>query len=219
MIRKVLIAVMAVAGLVALATSGSAHADLESSVPAAGSTVASAPLTLDLTFTEEVAGDGVTARVIGPGGDEVQAGTAELDLNDPERRHVTLSLQANLPDGHFTVEWQTTSNLDDHAGSGSFGFTVGAPAGSPAASPAVSPVASPGAGTPVGTLEAVASSVQAEPTLDPANGNPLGTEDGDFDGRAFGLSIGAGLIGVAAIVVFWRVVRPRNPAFGARARR
>lgn len=208
MVIRVALAVVTIGALLAVATSISAHADLESSVPAADSTVASAPLTLDLTFTEEVASEGITVRVVGPGGDEVQAGTAEVDLNDPERRHVTLALRANLPPGRYTVEWETTSNLDDHAETGSFSFTVGA-----SASPA-----SPAASTPISTPDAVASSVQAEPTLDPANGNPLATEDGDFDSRAFALSIGAGLVGMLAITLVWRAVRPRNPVYGGRAK-
>ena len=211
MVTRALIVIAVLIVSLATARSVAAHAGLESSVPEAGSTVASAPLTLDLTFSEEVSNGGVTVRVIGPAGDEVQAGTAEVDLNDPERRHVTLSLRGNLPPGRYTVEWETTSNLDDHAESGSFDFMVGALAASPATSSVP--------GTAVGTPDADASSIQAEPTLDPANGNPLGTEDGDFDGRAFALSIGAGLIGVGAIVAFWRAVRPRNPAFGGRSRR
>ena len=215
MVTRVLLVIAVLIVSLASARSVEAHAGLESSVPEAGSTVASAPLTLDLTFSEEVSREGVTVRVIGPAGEEVQAGTAEVDLNDPERRHVTLSLRSNLPPGRYAVEWETTSNLDSHAERGSFAFTVGAPVASPAASPAPSSVP----GTPVGTPDAMASSIQAEPTLDPANGNPLGAEDGDFDGRAFVLSVGAGLVGVGAIVAFWRAVRPRNPAFGGRARR
>ena len=210
MVLKALVGLIALVGLFGWAATAAGHAGLESSVPAAGSTVASAPLTLELTFDEEVASDGVTVRVLGPDGDEVQAGTAEVDLNDPERRHVTLSLQGNLPPGRYTVEWEATSNLDDHADKGSFAFTVGAPS---------SPGASPASSTPAGTLGAVASSVQAEATLDAnANGNPLASEEDDFDGRALALSIGAGLVGVLVIVLVWRAVRPRNPVFGSRAR-
>ena len=216
MVSKASLALIALFSLLAWATSAAAHAELESSVPAADATVASAPLTLDLTFSEEVAVDGATIRVLGPAGGEVQAGTAELDLNDPERRHVTLSLQANLPPGRYAVEWTSTSNVDGDTATGAFAFTVGGPAMSPAASPAAggTPVA-----TPVGTPGAVAGSVRAEATLDPdLNGNALASEDGNFDSRGFAVSVAAGLVVVAALVFFWRAVRPRNPVFGGRSR-
>jgi methionine-rich copper-binding protein CopC len=101
MVTRALFAIATVFALLASVSSATAHADLESSVPTADSIVPSAPLTLDLTFIEEVSSGGVTVRVVGPAGDEVQAGTAEVDLNDPERRHVTLSLRGNLPPGRY----------------------------------------------------------------------------------------------------------------------
>jgi hypothetical protein len=38
-------------------------------------------------------------------------------------------------------------------------------------------------------------------------------QEGDFDSRAFGISVLAGLVAALAIYLFWRLVRPKNPKF------
>lgn len=202
MATRTLIAVLTLIALLAPTSSASAHAELESANPAPGSSVEDAPLTLELTFTEEVATDGIDVHVVTPDDEDVHAGDAEVDLNDPSRRRVTVSLQANLPPATYTVYWRTRSAIDDDETTGAYTLTV---TGEPV--------------PPTPTLAPGATPALPEPMLPrDANGNPLGTEDEDFDGRAFGLSIGAGLIGVAVLAFFWRAVRPSNPVFGGRAR-
>lgn len=202
MVTRVLIAILTLAALLAVSASASAHAELESANPAPGSSVEDAPLTIDLTFTEEVDVDGIDVHVVTPDDEDVHAGSAEVDLNDPRRRRVTVSLQANLPPATYTVHWRTRSAIDGDETTGAYTLTV---TGEPV--------------PPTTTLAPGATPALPEPMLPPeANGNPLGTEGENFDGRAFTLSVGAGLIGVAVLAFFWRAVRPSNPVFGRRAR-
>ncbi len=176
-----------------------AHADLESSNPPAGGTVAALPAKLTLTFAEEVKPDSPVVKVTGPDGKQIDSGDAAVDLNDPTRTIVTVSLYAGGP-GAYAVHWETVSNTDGHPLSGDFSFTV-SPTTAASPTSAASPV------NPTATA-----------TEDPANGNPL-NPNGNFDSRALGISVGAGLIAMAAIVGFWFAVRPRNPRFGPRAGR
>ena len=74
-----------------------AHADLESANPPAGATVAALPAKLTLTFAEEVKPDSPVVMVTGPDGKQVDAGDAAVDLNDPTRTTVTVSLYAGGP--------------------------------------------------------------------------------------------------------------------------
>ena len=202
MVTRVLTAVLTLVALLGLSASASAHAELESANPAPGSSVEEAPLTLELIFTEEVEVDGIDVHVLDPDDEDVHAGDAEVDLNDPSRRRVTVSLQANLPLATYTVYWRTRSGIDGDEATGGYTLTV---TGEPVPpTPTLAPGATP---APPATMLPVE-----------ANGNPLGTEDENFDGRAFGLSIGAGLVVVAVLVFFWRAVRPSNPVFGGRAR-
>ena len=121
---RVLIAVLTLAALLGLSTSAAAHAELESANPAPGSSVEDAPLTLELTFTEEVSTDGIDVHVVTPDDEDVHAGSAEVDLNDPERRRVTVSLQANLPPATYTVHWRTRSAIDDDEATGAYTLEV-----------------------------------------------------------------------------------------------
>jgi hypothetical protein len=155
-----------------------------------------------LTFTEEVRPGAVSVQVTGPDGSRVDAGDAAVDLTDPERITVRVSLFAGGP-GEYSVHWETISNADGDSASGDYTFTV-------SEQPATSTE------SPIGTPEATESAPQ--PTATAENfGNPLAGTDGDFDSRAFAISVGAGLLALAAIVAFWFMIRPRNPKFGPRA--
>jgi methionine-rich copper-binding protein CopC len=192
-------------GVIAQPHLASAHADLESSNPPAGGTVAALPAKMTLTFAEEVKPGSAVVEVTGPNGARADAGDADVDLTDATRKTVSVSLFAGGP-GAYAVHWETVSNTDNHPLSGNFTFTVsGSAAG---ATPAATPT----------EVSAADLTPTVEPTLDPANGNPLSPE-GDFDSRALAISVGAGLIGVAAIVGFWLTVRPKNPRFGPRSGR
>jgi methionine-rich copper-binding protein CopC len=197
---------MAFSTLIAVSTGNqaTAHAEVESSSPPINGTVTALPSVLTLTFSEEVKAGRVSVTVTGPDGARVDDGGAAVDLNDPERITVNVNLFAG-GEGTYTVAWQSISNIDDDEAEGSFTFAV-----QPATT---SPVASSG-GTPVvGNAGAVATAtINAN-----LNGNPLGTNE-NYDSRAFAISVGAGLVALAAIVGFWFLIRPRNPRFGPRAK-
>lgn len=115
--------------LVFVGTSSSAlaHADLVSSNPAAGARLAAAPATITLVFSEELKPEGNLVTVTDASGAQVDAGDTALDLNDPGRVSLTVSLKPSLGDGAYTVNW-TNASTDGHAETGSFSFTVGAAA-------------------------------------------------------------------------------------------
>ncbi|MDQ2683111.1 MAG: copper resistance protein CopC [Chloroflexota bacterium] len=203
---------LALLGVVALAPHmtppAAAHAELASANPPPDGSVTSLPSQLTLTFTEEVREDSVSVEVLGPRGERVDDGNAALDLTNPDRNVVRVSLFAGGA-GAYTVSWRTVSNIDGDSASGSYRFSV-----VPAASPGAGSVGTPVAGVePTGVIAETAMAT-VEPDADDAI---LGGRD-DYDGTAFLISVGAGLVGLAAIVGFWFLVRPKNPRFGSRAR-
>src|SRR5215213_10859657 len=142
---KPLTAFVAAAFLLALMATGSAsaHAELDRSLPEAGSTVKEAPKQIEIWFTQEIA-EGSKIEVRAAAGDIVHEGEAELDLMDPERKHLTIGLKADLPSGVYTVTWTSKSAEDGDEESDSFQFTLEG-SGTPVASPVASPVGSPAA--------------------------------------------------------------------------
>jgi methionine-rich copper-binding protein CopC len=188
----------------ALPSVGSGHAELESASPPVGGTVTALPPKMTLVFGEEVRPGSAVVEVTGPDGKRVDTGDTAVDLTDPERRTVIVSLFAGGA-GVYTVHWENVSNTDGDPVSGDYAFTVSV------AAPGSSPVAAATPENPTPALTATDDDVAA-------NGNPLDPE-GDFDSGAFLISVGAGLVALAAIVGFWFVVRPRNPRFGSKADR
>jgi methionine-rich copper-binding protein CopC len=185
-------------GFFALGTteSASAHAEPERANPPINGAVPVAPAMVEIWFDEEVKSEGTTIQVIGPDGIQVDLGDATVDLQDPNRQHVTVSLRPGLGPGAYTVQWVSLSSADGDEARGGYLFRVGA--ASPVASPAVSPVAEP-----------VEPAANASPTPVPN----IAGQEGDFDSRAFGISVGVGVIAAILIYLFWRLVRPKNPKF------
>ncbi len=193
---KSLVAFVAAAFLLTLVAGGqvSAHAELDRSVPEAGATVKGAPKLVEIWFTEEIA-KGSKIEVTDSAGNAVHVGEAAVDLMDPDRKHLTVGLNADLPDGIYTVAWTSKSAEDGDEASDSFQFTV-----TDSGTPVASPVASP-AGSPVSTK--VSGSLQAVPEAQPAN----------IDDRALAIALGAGALAALFIYGFWRLVRPRRHPF------
>lgn len=110
-------ALLAVAGAsLAAAPLASAHADLMSTSPAAGSTVATAPRVVLLNF-EGVVGkiDGVT--VVNSGVNRA----ASVKRNPKNSLQIRVTLTAKRPAGTYTVRWKIRS-ADGHKQSGTFAF-------------------------------------------------------------------------------------------------
>jgi len=95
-----------------------AHAFLDHASPLVGSTVASAPREVSLTFTQNLEAAFSSIQVTGPNGARVDAGKPQISGNT---MHV--GLKAAGP-GTYHVRWHALS-VDTHKTEGSFAFTVG----------------------------------------------------------------------------------------------
>ena len=109
------------------------HAGLESSSPAAGDTLATAPSAVTLVFDGELGPDGTGFTVAGPDG--VVVGEGELDLTVAERNQVSGGVEITQP-GIYLVAW-TVVAADGHEEEGDFVFTFASTAEPP--NTAVSP--------------------------------------------------------------------------------
>jgi len=98
-----------------------AHAMLDRASPAVGSTVATAPSALTLTFTEKIEPALSTVRVEDASGARVDQGKPQLDRGS--RNVLRVNLKALGP-GSYKVIWKVLS-ADTHRTEGSFSFQVG----------------------------------------------------------------------------------------------
>jgi copper resistance protein C len=103
------------------ATSAEAHAFLDHSNPAVGSTVPVSPPALTIWFTQQLEPAFTTATVTDASGHSVDAGPAKVDPKDPTELEVPLQ---KLPPGTYSVAWHALS-VDTHTTTGHFTFTVG----------------------------------------------------------------------------------------------
>ena len=97
-----------------------AHAMLDHASPAVGSTVATAPKQITITFTEKLEAKFSSIEVQNAQGAAVQAGKATLGESATDLR-VPLK---PLPPGTYKVIWRVLS-VDTHRTQGSFNFKVG----------------------------------------------------------------------------------------------
>jgi len=100
----------------------SAHAQLESSTPAAGSIVRISPAAVVLRFDEGVEIDFGSVRVFGASGSRVDSGGAYHPRGVGS--DVAISLPPRLADGAYVVAWRVIS-ADSHPVHGAFIFSVG----------------------------------------------------------------------------------------------
>ncbi|MGW0118785.1 copper resistance CopC/CopD family protein [Streptomyces sp. NPDC003327] len=147
--RLLLVAAALLGTLLAGAVPASAHAALTGSDPKDGAVVATAPKEVNLTFSEQVAMSADSIRVLDPAGRRVDTGEIR-DLCSGAIVRYGVGLRAGLPDGTYTVAWQTVS-ADSHPIAGAFTFSVGAPSQTAVALPEQSA----GGGT-VGVLYGIA---------------------------------------------------------------
>ena len=101
-----------------------AHARYARSEPPAGGMVDSTPFVLKTWFTQELTSRGSTIAVFDEAGNQVDLGDGRVDLDDPDRKLMLVSLPA-LPAGVYTVRWVTSSAEDGDCDSGSFTVGVG----------------------------------------------------------------------------------------------
>ena len=107
--------------LISLATTAAqAHAFLDHANPLVGSTVATAPHELTLSFTQNLEAAFSNVEVTGPNGARVDAGKPQISGNT-----MRVGLKAAGP-GTYRVRWHVLS-VDTHTTQGSFTFRVGGP--------------------------------------------------------------------------------------------
>ena len=124
--------------LVVGAAPASAHAVLESTTPASGSTVPAPPPGITLTFDEAVRTPAYIV-VTGPGGVRVDDGKARV-----RGPIVTTGLRKTASTGRYTVAFRVVSD-DGHPVEDQFSYTVAAGAASRSTTPARAPTATPAA--------------------------------------------------------------------------
>jgi methionine-rich copper-binding protein CopC len=193
---------LALASLAVSSRQTLAHAEPKRASPPINGRVASAPAKLEVWFSEEVDTKDVRLSVKGPDGSVADQGDAAVDLFDPERKHVTVSLKPGLPSGTYVVSWHTRSVADGDSADGFFSFFV---EGNSTASPVASPVTTNPATAvpPAPTPAPVVPTQTAVPASEVVN-------DDSFDSRAFGLAILAGVAVAIGLYLFWRLVRPKR---------
>jgi copper resistance protein C len=142
--RALLLALPLAAALLLVAAPASAHDELVSTDPAAGSTVGALPAQLTLTFNEAVSAEqGATEmQVTDAAGTSLVAGPASVADNV-----VTQPLEG-AASGVITVLWKVVSD-DGHPVSDQFSFTV-TPAATPTPTPSPTATSTP---TPTATPE------------------------------------------------------------------
>jgi copper resistance protein C len=107
--------------LISLATTAAqAHTFLDHASPLVGSTVATAPHELLLSFTQNLEPAFSNVEVTGPNGARVDAGKPQISGNT-----MRVGLKAAGP-GTYHVRWHALS-VDTHTTQGSFTFRVGGP--------------------------------------------------------------------------------------------
>ncbi len=146
--RFTAIAVLTIGGALMLPRGVAAHALLQSSDPAAGSSVAAAPAAVVMTFGEAPDPKLSSAQVLDSAGRNVASGPAAAVPGHPEQLQVPLG---SLPDGVYTVAWRTVSTVDGHTVAGSFAFGVGVSPGSAATGTSATTVTSSSA-SPAATI-------------------------------------------------------------------
>lgn len=199
-VAALLLAVLlGLAAVLATATRADAHNALQGTDPADGSTVATPPTHVTLTFDQPAQALGTEIVVLGPDGSTVSTGTPELVDTT-----VSQALAAGLPAGDYTVQWRVTS-ADGHPLSGELAFTASA----------ASATAAPETPEPTTTAEATAEPAAPSPEVTASAQQEL-AEDEDAGLEAGVLvAIAVAVLAAGAVTVF--VVRERRRPRDGRA--
>ncbi|RRQ87200.1 copper resistance CopC/CopD family protein [Streptomyces griseofuscus] len=118
----VLLLLAALGALLAGAAPASAHAALTGSDPAQGVVVQQPPARVSLTFSEKVAMNGNSLRVLDPEGKPVQTGAPD----NVRGTTYAVRLEGGLGKGTYTVTYEVVS-ADSHPVAGAYTFSIGAP--------------------------------------------------------------------------------------------
>ena len=120
-----LAAVIVGVALAALPVAASAHSELDTSVPAEGANLQTAPTEVVLTFSAELDPDGSSFTVTDPTG--AQVGTGKVDLNVAARNILRGNVSITRP-GNYRVAWTSLSlDGDQLKGTVTFGYRSSSP--------------------------------------------------------------------------------------------
>ncbi len=117
---RILMAALALAGLLVAPAAVEAHAFLDHADPAVGSTVPNSPNTVHLWFTQQLEPAFSSVTVTDKSGTSVNNGPAAIDPSNSSELDVKLN---KLPAGTYTVKWHILS-VDTHTTEGDFKFSV-----------------------------------------------------------------------------------------------
>jgi methionine-rich copper-binding protein CopC len=172
---RLLVMTTVVVAMIVLSTAGvSAHAQYKSSDPPANGTVQKAPAQVAITFSEETDPLKSGGSVADASGTTVSTGF-KVDLN--QRTNMTIDLKPNLPNGVYTVKWNTLTDDDNAMANGTFTFTVQAAAtGTGTATTGTAPAATTAPATTTAATATVAATVA--PTATRPATTPVATGTG-----------------------------------------
>jgi hypothetical protein len=158
-IRTLLVTALAAVGLLVITTPAWAHTELESSSPAQGQTLDTAPTEVRLTFGEAVTLPADPISVTGPDGAAWTVGTPTL-----AGPVVTAPVTATGPAGQYTLKYRVTADDGDTV-TGVVSFSLSAPVTPPqSAAPSPQAPATPDAAPP--------AAAPAQPAADNGGRNP-----------------------------------------------
>jgi copper transport protein len=124
---SLLVASAALVVIFVVATRADAHALLISSDPMAGATLAQSPTEVVITFGEQPDPALSTIKVLDTSGQTRAGGRPQPVPGQPVVLRISVP---KLPNGVYTVTWQTVSKVDGHLAGGAYAFGVGvSPAG------------------------------------------------------------------------------------------
>lgn len=124
--KKVIVLLAAGLLTLAFAAVAMAHAEIKSCTPEINGTVETAPAQVVCTASEAMDPKGSSLAVFDAMGMQVDKKDSAVDLNDPDRVTIAVSLDAAMmEDGVYTVKWTTLSAADSDEATGEFKFTVG----------------------------------------------------------------------------------------------
>lgn len=119
--RRVALGLVLLGAWLLLAPWVGAHAELRKADPAIGAIYRwNRPSAVRLGFTQKLIAEQSSIQVFNRRFEEVQQGATQLDPDDPFSLVVALP---PLPQGTYTVNWQTMS-VDGHPLAGSYSFTL-----------------------------------------------------------------------------------------------
>ncbi|MCC7370027.1 MAG: copper resistance protein CopC [Chloroflexi bacterium] len=121
--RQVAALALALGLVLSSAVSAFAHARFERTEPPITAPFDGSPITVKAYFSQELTSKS-SIRVVDANGVQVDLGDGHVDLDDPIRKTMLVSLPA-LPVGVYTIEYQADSAEDGHGEPGMAQFGVG----------------------------------------------------------------------------------------------